>query len=169
MTGYYELANSWTHADSKEIPTLIQVPVIVMNRDLELYILRGRNIIRSDLSLAIISRSTNAYRLLSNLDFFCCTETAECMICQKREITIQIRQECSLHLANCDDWANLLVHDVPNTQILVSYYQNQTAFLSCDKGKNQELMIPNSAVSTIPAKSRLKADRFAIRAISKLI
>ena len=76
---YYELklAHSWTHKKNKEIATLIQVPVAAINKDYQISVLKQEIIIRSDLSLAITSLSTNSYRLLLDSDFHRCVETLE--------------------------------------------------------------------------------------------
>ena len=89
---YHELklAHSWTHEDNKEIATLIQVPVVAINKDYQISVLKKENLIRSDLSLAVTSLSTNSYGLLSDSDFHRCVETSECLICQKRKIEILI-------------------------------------------------------------------------------
>ena len=165
---YYELklAHSWTHEDNKEIATLIQVPVAAINKDYQISVLKQENLIRSDLSLAVTSLSTNSYRLLSDSDFHRCVETSECLICQKRKIEILVRQECSLRINNCENWADMVVHDITNTQILIFYKMNQTAILACDDATPFELQIPSSAILTVPVNCGLTSSRFTVSKIN---
>ena len=164
---YYELklAHIWAHEDNKEKTTMVQVLVDAINKDYQISVLKQENLIRSDLSLAITSLSTNSYRLLSDSDFHRCIETSECLMCQKRKKEILVRQECSLRIKNCQNWADMVVHDITNTHILIFYILNQTAILACDDSTPFELQIPSSAILTVPVNYHLNSSRFTVSKI----
>ena len=164
---YYQMpvAHSWTISGSKEIATLLQVPIAKINTDFELEILDPLNIMRPDLTMAVISKSTNTYRFLSDSDFHKCLQTRDAMICQKRNVIIQPRQSCVIKDSNCDNWANLIVHDVTNTQILISSKEIINATLTCNFRKDR-ISIPQSAILTLPASCSLSAARFTVGKLS---
>ena len=83
------------------------------------------------------------------------------MISQKRSISIQPRQGCILKESNCNDWADMIVHDITNSQILISGKEIINATLSCDKQSDQTT-IPNSAILTLPVTCTLTASRFTV-------
>ena len=161
---YYEMpiAHSWTHKDKREVITLLQIPVAPHNTDYEIRILEPHNIVRYDLGMAIVSQSTNSYRLISDSDFHRCIETAEGLICQKRNIVIYLREGCYLKSDNCADWADLVIHDLTNTQIMVRFHEKQSAKLTCDGQKDGHFDIPKAAILTIPLDCDLVSSRFHV-------
>ena len=164
---YYEMpvTHSWAIKEGREIASLLQIPVAKINTDHELEILDPLNILRPDLTLAVVSKSTNTYRYLSDSDFHRCMQTRDIMICQKRNIVIQPRQGCILREANCADWADIIVHDVSNSQILISGKESQNATLSCNN-KIDHITIPNSAILTLPVSCSLHSPRFQVGKLS---
>ena len=98
--------------------------------------------------MAVVSKSTNTYRFLSDSDFHTCMETRDTLICQKRNIIIDTRKGCVLKESNCKDLADLVVHDVTNSQILVSAREAINDTLACGK-KLDPIEIPNEAILTV--------------------
>lgn len=164
---YYQMpvTHSWAIHESREIATILQIPIAKINTDYKLEILDPINILRPDLTLAIVSLSTNTYRLLSDSDFHRCLQTRDIMICQKRSISIQPRQGCILKETNCNDWADLIVHDITNSQILISGKEIINATLSCQEQSDQ-ISIPYSAILTLPISCTLASQRFTVSKLS---
>ena len=89
------------------------------------------------------------------------------MICQKRKVEVLVKQECSLRINNCENWADMVVYDViTNTQILIFYKMNQTAILACDDSTPFELQIPSTAILTVLVNCRLTSSRFTVSKIN---
>ena len=156
-----QLMHSWAIKESREIASLLQIPIAKINTDLELEILEPINKVRPVLTMAVVSKSTNTYRFLSGSDLRTCMETRDTLICQKRNIIIDTRKGCVLKEANCKNWADLVVHEVTNSQILVSAGEAINPTLACGK-KLDPIEIPNEAILTVPVSCGLYAERFRV-------
>ncbi len=156
------LAHSWASEETYELVTLLQVPIAALNDHKFIELLDNTNRFSTDLGMAVVDYGSNTYRFLSDSDFHKCTEIGRKLVCQKREINIKPRSECGIKINNCNNWAEIIVHDITNTRILLSQPNNSSAFISCEKQKTREIQLPTSAILDIPVFCRLRTDNFSI-------
>ena len=124
-------------SDAKLITTLLQIPVAPMHQIYQLKTLTQKNVIHSDLPLAVINKETNSYRFLTLSDYANCLSDDNALICQKREIKIMPKLDCSIERENCDVWTTDAVHDVSNSQLMIVLEREMNATLTCDGVKSQ--------------------------------
>ena len=138
---YYEmkLAHSWADQANFKLYTLLQIPIASLKDVQTLHILDNKNKIGSDLTMAVINRQSNCYRLLSASDYLECTTLNSAKLCQKRLIQINPRLGCSLRLMNCEAWTTDVVHDLSNSEVFILLRQNMNASLECDNAQKNQL------------------------------
>ena len=100
---YYnlKLAHTWVDLDTKELTTILQIPIARMNEIQKLIMLESINILQNDLHMAVVNEGRNEYRFLSSSDFTNCIPALTGTICQKREIKISPRLGCIIKQHNC--------------------------------------------------------------------
>ena len=124
------------------------------------------NKIHLDLPYAAVTKTRNKYRYLSGSDIQNCDSTDEKLLCQKRLIEISPKQGCSVNLDNCEKWADILVHDITNSDIILIMKEELNATLTC-KGKDAEQIgLPRKAIMTLSLNCDLTTDKFQIHRLS---
>ena len=150
--------------DSNTIYSLLQIPMADMSDRNEVVILSPSNILHADLGIALVNKRSRCYRLLSNSDYLRCIETARTKVCQKRHIEIDFDPECDP--IECKDWANVVVHDLTNTELIIVQANETTATLECVGEQPTSVVIPNSAIIKLSTDCSLHNKRFNIDRIS---
>ena len=165
---YYEmkLAHSWADQANFKLYTLLQIPIASLKDVQTLHILDNKNKIGSDLTMAVINRQSNCYRLLSASDYLECTTLNSAKLCQKRLIQINPRLGCSLRLMNCEAWTTDVVHDLSNSEVLILLRQNMNASLECDNAQKKSIGLPRQAIIRLSIHCKLTTDSFIIHKLS---
>lgn len=165
---YYNqpLAHSWVNQQNLQITTLLQIPIAPMHQIYNLEVLNDFNQIHSDLPLAVVNRDMNIFRYLSLSDYNNCLKADGSIICQKREITIMPKVGCSLKRNNCDEWTDIVVHDITNSQILIILQNETRATLKCDEKKPEFATLPKRAVLNLDVHCQLETDSFLVSKLS---
>ena len=160
------IAHSWVSRASMTISTLLQIPMANMHIISTLHVLNQQNQIHSDLPLAIMNKDMNQYRYISLADFAKCTRADNSLVCQKREIKISPRLGCSLKRQNCNAWTTEVIHDITNSEIMISLQKSVNATLECDNRQKEKIELPAKAMLTIDIHCSLEAETFFIGKLS---
>ena len=165
---YYnlKLAHTWVDLDTKELTTILQIPIARMNEIQKLIMLESINILQNDLHMAVVNEGRNEYRFLSSSDFTNCIPALTGTICQKREIKISPRLGCIIKQHNCRTWANRVVHDITNTEILISLPDATNATIACDSNIRRTIELPKIALIHLDLNCNLRNDFFEIEKLS---
>ena len=166
---YYELklAHSWADPVSSKVYTLLQIPIASLKEIQSLHILDKSNMNGNvDLHLAVLNKQSNSYRLLTNSDYMKCTQLDQARLCQKRMIQIFPRLGCSVRLMNCPVWTTDVVHDLSNSEILLSLTKPMNASLDCDNKQTQKITLPMQAIIRLSIHCSLTAETFIVSKIT---
>lgn len=165
---YYKLplAHSWVDKEKKQINTILQIPVAHILQRHSLKLLSLTNTIHDDLHMAVVNTARNEYRFLSNSDFANCIPSPKGTICQKREINISPKTGCVIKQSNCEKWADKVVHDITNTEILISLPEPMIATLDCDNKPKQEVLLPLVALVHLDLSCSLENLQFTIHKLT---
>ena len=85
-------------------------------------------------------------------------------MCQKHHIEIDFDPDCNP--TECKDWANVVVHDLTNTELIIVQANQTTATLECVGEQPTSVVIPNSAIIKLSTDYSLYSKRFTIDRIS---
>ena len=85
-------------------------------------------------------------------------------MCQKRHIEIDFDPDCDP--TECKDWANIVVHDLTNTELIIVQNNQSTATLDCVGEQPTSVVFPNSAIIKLSTDCSLSRRRFNIDRIS---
>jgi len=167
---YYELplTHSWVNLEAMEIVTLLQVPIANVAEHNSLTVLNSYNRIHPELSLAILNTKENHFRYLTQTELQRCTISDNTHICQKRSIRISPAFGCSIAMRNCAQWADLIVHDITNTDIIYMSFRNSTlnATLKCEGKQDKIIPLPSRAIITLALPCSLESQYFQIAKLS---
>ena len=165
---YYELklAHSWVNQHNFEILTLLQIPIASLSENQHLHVLDANNTISVDLPMAVLNLQANSYRFLTLSDYLHCIELGNSKLCQKRLIEINPQLGCSLRLRNCGKWTTDVVHDLSNTEILISLEEERNATISCDKTAETKILLPRQAIIQLALHCKMTTSTFIVHKIS---
>ena len=164
---YFQLnsAHSWAEDNSSTVFSLLQIPMADMSDRNEVMILSPSNMLHSDLGIALVNRKARYFRYLSDSDYLRCIPTESTKVCQKRHIEIDFDVNCDPN--ECADWANLVVHDLTNTEIMVIQPTPTSATLECpNSSAARSVMVPASAIIRISTECSLSSKRYRIDKLS---
>ena len=165
---YFELplAHSWLNKEAMELTTLLQIPIAKLHETARLAVLDMKNLVHSDLPLAVIDYRANQYRYLSQSDLDECIDIGQTKACQKREIRILPRIGCNIELGNCEKWTTSVAHDITNSDILIISDTTENATLSCDNQPDRLISIPSRAIMTLDISCSLASTNYTISKLS---
>ena len=115
--------------------------------------------------MIVRNKQDNSYRYLSNSDYVSCQDMLNSKLCQKRPIKIFQKDTCEA-AEGCDDWTNIVVHDITNTKIIVQTPTNNDAMIFCDNKAKQNIHIPAAALVTLPIHCQLVTESFVVERLS---
>ena len=168
-THYYyslKLAHTWVDASDLTLNTILQIPIARLAETQQLALLESSNILQNDLHMAVVNEGRNEYRLLSSSDYSNCIHNPESTICQKREIKISPRLGCVIKQRNCRNWADKVVHDITNTEILISLPAPSKATLICDGKSDRDIELPKTALVHLDLNCELQNLNFTVHKLS---
>ena len=165
---YYslDLAHSWIDEEKETINTILQIPIARHSEKQKLHLLNNMNTLQNDLHLAVVNTGRNEYRYLSSTDYNKCIPSPKGTICQKREIRISPKLGCILKQDNCDYWADKVVHDLTNVEILISLPAESNATISCDKMPPKVIKLPKVALIHLDLNCNLLTTEFSVSKLS---
>ena len=161
-----KLAHTWVDSDKKSLNTILQILIACLAKTQKLVLLESSNILQNDLHMAVVDEGRNEFRYLSSSDYSKCLQTSKGSICQKREISISPRIGCIIKQHNCKNWANKVVHDITNTEILISLPEPQNVTLMCGKSSTRHITLPKTALVHLDLNCNLENPEFSISKLS---
>ena len=114
----------------------------------------------TDLGLAVINKKASYYRYLSNTDFLRCINHGKIKMCQKRNVEIVLDRACSV--ATCKKWANIVAHDLTDSEILLIVPPNKTATLTCKDREPVSVRLPTAGICKLSTSCSLVSEFFKI-------
>ena len=165
---YYSLrlAHTWVDPEKLTLNTILQIPIARLAEHQKLTLLTAPNTLQNDLHMAVVNEGRNEYRLLSSTDYANCIPTAKGMICQKREISISPKTGCVIKQHNCIKWADKIVHDLTNTEILISLPETLNATLSCKDLERRQITLPTTSLVQLDLNCELESKMFKVSKLS---
>ena len=159
---YFKLdtSHTWADLESKTIFSLLQIPLADMSESNSITILKPNNVLHTDLGLAVVNYKASYYRYLSNTDFLRCINHEKIKMCQKRNIEIDLDRACNVRV--CSKWANIVAHDLTNSEILMILPPNQTATLTCKDRDPVTVRLPAAGICKLSTSCSLISDLFMI-------
>ena len=81
-------------------------------------------------------------------------------MCQKRNIEIDLDRACSV--TSCKKWANIVAHDLTNSEILLIVPPNRTAMLTCKARDPVSVRLPTAGICKLSTSCSLISNSFKI-------
>ena len=166
VSNYFKLesAHVWADKQSYTIFSLIEIPLADMSDTHTVAVLEPSKVVHADLGLAIINSKLGYYRYLSDSDYLNCVDSHKSKICQKRNIEMIIQRGC--RSMQCNNWTQVTVHDLTNTEIMIISQKNSTATLSCLGMEDRSIYVPQAGICYLDTKCSLRSDSFRIDDLS---
>jgi hypothetical protein len=165
---YYQLplAHTWVEVNRYQSQTLLQIPVAPTGKKSILRVLDPLNTVHSLIDLACLDMKSNSFRYMASDEIRNCYDANGKLFCNRRSIEITPIHGCSLRLANCKVWTNIVVHDLSNVEILTLLPDEMEATVSCVGEKDSKHTLPKRAILTLNMHCSLVSERFSIDKVS---